>query len=286
MPIIKVLLFAIFFIICALPFLLIAQFQFVSQLIIHSNTLAVDIVSEIITVVMVISALLMVLQVFKYYDFKAIFIVKRNIFSGFAKGSLIGFTLLCLCSLIAFLTGNVSFVFGKISILIFIGYIFFYILVAIFEEFLFRSFPLLVFSERYHLITGILLTSLLFGLAHFWNPGFTWLAMLNITLAGVLFSILILAKRNIYWAVGFHFGWNFTQGTLLGYKVSGTDGPGVLNAKPLGSTYLSGGNFGIESSIYCTFAMLILIVFLLARYKIEPVVVIDKEEIQEETEIA
>jgi membrane protease YdiL (CAAX protease family) len=278
MPIIKVLLFIFFFIFCCIPFLLIAQFDFVNEKIL--GPLGSNIVSEAVIVFVVISALMMVMKVFKQYDFDDVFIVSRNVFSGFAKGTLMGIALLCLCSLLALLSGNVSFTLGKMTVFIFLGYLVFYILVGIFEEFLFRTFPLLVFGERYPIPLAVLLTSILFGLAHIGNPGFTLIAMVNITLAGALFSVLILVKRNVYWAIGFHFGWNFTQGTLLGYKVSGTEGSGILVAKPMGSTYLSGGSFGIESSIYCTIAMLILIAFLLIRYKIEPILI---QEVDEET---
>lgn len=68
---------------------------------------------------------------------------------------------------------------------------------------------------------------------------------------------------------------------MLGYQVSGQDSPGILLAKPLGKTYLSGGNFGIESSIFCTVVMLVCIIFLLFKYKIEPI-----DEIEIEGELA
>ena len=72
---------------------------------------------------------------------------------------------------------------------------------------------------------------------------------------------------------------NFTQGTLLGYQVSGNHSPGLLLAKPLGESYLSGGSFGIESSVFCTITMVIAIVYLLFRNKIEPIYenVVDSE---------
>ncbi len=115
------------------------------------------------------------------------------------------------------------------------------------------------------------------------NDAFNWLAMINITLAGAFFAILVLLKRNIYWAVGIHFGWNFTQGVILGYKVSGTEAAGILSAKPLGSTYFSGGNFGIESSVFCTGVLLTAIIYILVSNKIAPIqeVLADKEDTNE-----
>ena len=128
-----------------------------------------------------------------------------------------------------------------------------------------------VFAERYHVAVAIILSSLLFGIAHLGNESFNWLAMINITLAGILFAVFILQKDNISWGIGLHFGWNFTQGTFLGYQVSGEDSPGLLLAKPVGESYFSGANFGIESSIFCTLILLMAIVYMSYKYKIEPV---------------
>jgi membrane protease YdiL (CAAX protease family) len=283
LPWLKVLLFVIFIILCGIPFGLIDQFGVINEKLV--SPLGLEIIAELSACLMVLAALLMIFRVFKQYDFADVFIVRKQLFGAFAKGTLIGFILLSLCAFLAYLTGYVSFSWGSISISIFVGYILLYILVAVFEEFIFRSFPLFVFAERYPNWLAILLTSLLFGIAHFGNPGFTWLAMLNITLAGVLFAILILIYRHIYWAVGIHFGWNFTQGVLMGYKVSGTNAVGILNATPKGSALLSGGDFGIESSLICTGLLLIMITFLLVKYRMAPVEeLVYEEEFEEETE--
>lgn len=281
MPILKVLLFIVFIIICAIPFALLSQLGFMEMGAI--NPLISDILSEAAVAIVILSALLMVFKVYSRYNFSNIFIVRKHVITGFSKGTLIGFAILITCSGLALLNGNVLFTIGKISLLSLLGYVILYILVGVFEEFMFRSFPLFVFSERYPMVLAILITSLFFGLAHIENDGFNWLAMLNITLAGILFAILVLLKRNIYWAVGIHFGWNFTQGVILGYNVSGTEAAGFLNAKPIGPTYFSGGNFGIEGSVFCTGVLLASIIYLLIRKKIEPIheVLVDEEEIHE-----
>lgn len=268
MPIIKLFLFFILVIVCYFPTLIFFNFDFISF---DEKSIFTQLGYEVGITLAVLGALLMLFNLLKSYSFKSVFIVQQNAFSGFLKGTLIGLLLLCGCAIVAYLNGNVLFTKGNISTFVILTFAVYYIVVACFEEFLFRSFPLTVFAERYPIPLAIAITSALFGLAHFGNDGFTWLAMLNITLAGILFSIFILQKRNISWAIGIHFGWNFTQGTLLGYKVSGNNSPGILVAKPMGSVYLSGGSFGVESSVFCTVILLILIVYLLMRYPIEPV---------------
>ncbi|MFA6276599.1 MAG: type II CAAX endopeptidase family protein [Pedobacter sp.] len=281
-PILKVILFLIFIFMCLLPFGIISQFDFIS---IDKKSFIADLLLEGSTVVAVLGALLMIFKVFPTVDFRTVFVSKEKSVSGFLKGSLIGFLLIAFCVSLLLLNGNVVFSVAKISILLFFGYLLFFIIVAVFEELMFRSFPLYILAERYPISLTIILNSVLFGFIHLANPGFNAVAMLNITLAGALFSIYTLQKRNVSWAVGIHFGWNFTQGILLGYKVSGTDTPGILLAKPVGQNYFSGGSFGIEGSIFCTIALSILIIWLLIRYKIEPITTVFEEDFEEETTI-
>ncbi|RZK54009.1 MAG: CPBP family intramembrane metalloprotease [Pedobacter sp.] len=282
MPILKLLLFVVLCIFCFLPTTIITQFSFIQQI---ENPLLADLIVELGLCLAVIGALLMVFQLLKKYSLHDVFIIQDNLISGFLKGGLIGLCLLSICVAFTMLNGNVLFSAGNVSVVAFLGYLVFFILVAIFEELLFRTFPLLVFAERYHMTIAIFLSSVLFGLAHLGNDGFTWLAMLNITLAGILFSIFTLQKWNISWAIGIHFGWNFTQGTIFGYQVSGGKSVGILIAKPIGETYLSGGVFGVEGSIFCTAILLIAILFLVIKYKIEPVQEILLQESDEETRI-
>ena len=283
MPIFKLLLFVVFFALCFLPTPIIIQFSFVRQI---ENSLIAKCIVELGLCLGVIGALLMVFQLLKKYSFYDVFVIPEKSISGFLKGSLIGLCLILTCAGFTMLNGNVVFSVGNISVFSILGYVLFYVLVAVFEELLFRTFPLFVFAERYHIAVAIFLSSVLFGLAHIGNDGFTWLAMLNITLAGILFSIFTLQKWNISWAIGIHFGWNFTQGTILGYQVSGGKSPGILIAKPVGEVYLSGGKFGIESSVFCTALMIMIIAFLLIKYKIEPVnELLLEKELEEETTI-
>lgn len=282
MPFLKLLLFVVLCIFCFLPTTIITQFSFIQQI---ETPLLADLIVEFGLCLAVVGALLMAFQLLRKYSFYNVFIVQENSISGFLKGSLIGLCLILVCVGFTMMSGNVVFIPGNISIMAVVGYLVFFILVAIFEELLFRTFPLLVFAERYHLTIAIFFSSVLFGLAHLGNNGFTWLAMLNITLAGILFSIFTLQKWNISWAIGMHFGWNFTQGTILGYQVSGGKSSGILIAKPVGDTYLSGGVFGIEGSVFCTVVLLIVILFLVLKYKIEPVQEILLEQSEEEITI-
>ncbi|MFC4210536.1 CPBP family intramembrane glutamic endopeptidase [Pedobacter lithocola] len=265
-PILRVLIFLFFIFLWSVPFSVLFQFEIFK----FSDDLFSQLFFEFAAILIVVGALLMIFQIYPARNFETIFI-KRNALIPFFRGSSIGFLLIGICATIMYFLNSVEFTSTKILPLNIAGYLLFFILVGVFEEFTFRSFPLVVFAERYLVPVTVLCNGILFGLIHYTNPGFSALAMANITLCGILFSIITLQKGNIWWAVGIHFAWNFTQGNLLGFKVSGLAQSGLIAAKPVGNPILSGGIFGIEGSAVCTIILIIYIFWLLFNQRIIPV---------------
>ena len=79
-------------------------------------------------------------------------------------------------------------------------------------------------------------------------------ATINIGLAAILLGFCYLRTQSLALPIGVHLGWNWMQGSVLGFGVSGTtDFPGiwapVLHDRP---TWLTGGAFGLEASLICT----------------------------------
>jgi len=98
--------------------------------------------------------------------------------------------------------------------------------------------------------------TILFAAAHGRNPGLggpgAWLSLLNLFLAGLLLGLAYVRTRSLALSMGLHLAWNWTQGTLLGFQVSGTASQGlfrpVLQGRP---DWLTGGAFGLEGSLPC-----------------------------------
>jgi len=262
MPILKVWLFMFFLLLCTIPFGLISQFGFLPPI---SSSIVRDIIAQFSLLTVVLGALLMMFKVFPDLNFHEVFIRKEGVLPAFFKGAGLGFLMMLLCALLLYANGNVKFENAEISWSSVCLYLFYFLLISIFEEFLFRSYPLFAFSERYPFWFAIVVNGFLFALAHFANPGLTVLGVINITLAGILFSLYTLQKRHISWAIGIHFAWNFTQAVILGYNVSGNEMSGMVRAIPQGAVYISGGEFGIEGSMYCTILLIISIGWLLYR---------------------
>jgi membrane protease YdiL (CAAX protease family) len=92
-------------------------------------------------------------------------------------------------------------------------------------------------------------TALLFGGAHFFNPGATlWSSVAIAIEAGVLLGAAFMWRRNIWFVIGLHFAWNLVEG-LLGIPVSGHRDPGLFLTFVHGPSVFTGGSFGIEASI-------------------------------------
>ncbi len=276
MPLVKLILFIISLIVFALPVGAIKSIPAIKNL----DDRYATIVTEPLLMISIFGALFLMTKMFAPTTISSFFLSKKHILKELLQGSLLGIGLLMLCGGILLLQGYVIFSLGKISIAFFFFYVLYFLIVAVFEELLFRTYPLFVVAEAYPAAFAVLINGLLFGLLHSLNPGFTVVAMINITLAGILFSWFTLYYRSINWAIGIHLGWNFAQGILLGYKVSGTNTPGVLIAKPIGANYVSGGEFGIEGSLTCTVILTLIIIYLAVKFKIEPL----KEEIIAEHE--
>lgn len=126
------------------------------------------------------------------------------------------------------------------------------------EELVSRGYPFQRLVAGAGVWTGQLLFAALFALGHWGNPGMSgatriW-ATLNIGLAAVLLGFCYLRTRSLAAPIGLHLGWNWAQGSLLGFGVSGTtDVRGfwtpVFHGKP---EWLTGGAFGLEASLPCT----------------------------------
>jgi uncharacterized protein len=123
--------------------------------------------------------------------------------------------------------------------------------VAMLEELLFRGVLLRITEEVSGTAVAIVVSSVLFGLAHAANPGATPFTIFALTIElGVLLSLAYVLTRNIWLAVGIHMAWNFMQGFVFGTEVSGSrESFSVFTTSMTGPDLLTGGSFGVEGSI-------------------------------------
>lgn len=126
------------------------------------------------------------------------------------------------------------------------------------EEIVTRGWLLNILSTKYNIGVGLLISSTLFGLMHLTNPNVNYIAVINIILVGLFYGLYVI-KTNDLWAVcGMHSAWNFAQGNIFGFKVSGLDVSvgSLIDLNLVGSDFVTGGIFGPEAGIIATFILL------------------------------
>lgn len=159
-----------------------------------------------------------------------------------------------------------------------------FLLVALFEEYFTRGFVQYTltrgFAGLYEWIfktphsralgfwTAALLMSLLFGLGHGRNPGESPIGLLSAGLAGLVFCLSLWRTGSLWWAIGFHTAWDWSQSFLYGVADSGLMVQHhFLATHPVGKPILSGGTTGPEGSVYilAIFGVICLIILLTLR---------------------
>ena len=120
---------------------------------------------------------------------------------------------------------------------------------AIGEELVFRGVMLRMVEERWGTAVALVLSCLFFGFAHYTNDGATVWSSIAIAVTAVEATTFIWS-RTLWMPIGAHLAWNFVQGDVFGFAVSGNDmGGTILTPAISGPELLTGGAFGAEASI-------------------------------------
>lgn len=191
----------------------------------------------------------------------------KGMLVGFAA-MLVGFAAMGLIYLVLVLTGQVSIV-NKVIPKYLVSYLLFFFSVAVVEEILSRGVLQGVIKKEGKVWLSILFPSIFFGLIHMSNPGVSPIGVINTILAGVLFALSTYVTGSIYWAIGFHFTWNYFQSIIFGMKVSGIDFPeGKFMYLEVGSNnIINGGSYGVEGGLLCTAVFGVIILWLFVKFR-------------------
>ncbi len=123
--------------------------------------------------------------------------------------------------------------------------------IATSEEIVFRGFLFRVVRDVGGTWTAVVVSAVVFGALHAFNPGASPVSTVAIALeAGVLLALAYAATDRLWLPIGIHFGWNFAEGPIFGTSVSGgASAHGLLRGELHGPSALTGGAFGPEASI-------------------------------------
>lgn len=129
------------------------------------------------------------------------------------------------------------------------------------EELVFRGYQLTNMAEglnfsrfgpRGAIVLALVLSSFLFGVFHVWNPNASVLSTINLTLwGGLLLGFGYVLTGRLALPMGLHIAWNFFEGNVFGFPVSGwgTLGATFLSIEQSGPPLFTGGAFGPEAGL-------------------------------------
>jgi membrane protease YdiL (CAAX protease family) len=133
-----------------------------------------------------------------------------------------------------------------------------FIVVGYQEELLSRGYHLQNIRDGMGLRWALLLSSVIFALMHLGNPNSTWYStLLGLTAAGYFLAYGWVRTRQLWLPIGLHVGWNFFEGSVFGFPVSGLDLVGLIRQTPTGPVAITGGPFGPEAGLIILPAMAI-----------------------------
>jgi len=146
----------------------------------------------------------------------------------------------------------------------------------VYEELLFRGVLYGCVERWFGSWTALVMSSPVFGLTHLLNPQGALEGALFIAVeAGILLAAAYMPTRRLWLCIGFHLAWNCTQSPVFPGIVSGNDAQqGLIRSTINGPDWLTGGSFGVESSVLAllssTTAGIVMLVMAARRGRVVP----------------
>lgn len=125
------------------------------------------------------------------------------------------------------------------------------------EELLSRGYHLQTIASGLNLFWGVMISSAVFGALHLGNPNANWISTLGIFLAGIFFAYGYIRTKQLWLPIGMHLGWNFFEGIVFGFPVSGLTMYPLTRIQVHGPEVWTGGAFGPEAALIVLPALLL-----------------------------
>lgn len=145
-----------------------------------------------------------------------------------------------------------------------------FIVVAWNEELLSRGYELQTIASGLNLFWGVVISSAIFGLLHLGNPNATWVSAAGIFFAGIFLAYAYVRTKQLWLSMGLHLGWNFFEGVVFGFPVSGLNIYPLTRIEVHGPEIWTGGAFGPEAGLIVlpALALGILLIYLYTRKRV------------------
>ena len=192
------------------------------------------------------------------------YINKKDICLKYIFGIILGSIFILVIISLLLITNSITLTFNKdYSLFFIVAIILFWMIQSFFEEYLLRGVIYEIIGKELGYLFAILISSFIFTLLHLGNNKIGIIAILNIFLFGLITGFIVKKEKNIYLVSGLHFIWNYLQGNILGFNVSGieTNNSLFIVFNNEGKYILNGGLFGLEGSLITLILFIIFLVF-------------------------
>jgi membrane protease YdiL (CAAX protease family) len=124
-----------------------------------------------------------------------------------------------------------------------------FLVVGFAEEYIFRGYALATLATGMRFWPSALLLSAIFGAIHLGNPGEDWAGGLAAGAIGLFFCLTLRRTGSLWFAIGLHAAWDFSESFIYSVPDSGAMVPGHLTSSAFhGPVWLTGGSVGPEGS--------------------------------------
>lgn len=198
---------------------------------------------------------------------------REGAFAKFIKGFVIGLLLFTSVTFLMYIFGIITLEQGfKIGLKSLPGILIIipgWIVQSSTEEIITRGWYMNVVGAKHTPAIGFIASSIIFGVMHLANPGVGFISILNIVLVGFMFGLYVIYSQDLWGACAMHAAWNFAQGNIFGFTVSGLNAEHntLLKFSSQGHEIFTGGQFGPEASIFTTLVSLVFIVIIIIKLK-------------------
>jgi membrane protease YdiL (CAAX protease family) len=128
-------------------------------------------------------------------------------------------------------------------------YLVVFIFTAIGEELISRGYQLQNLAEGVSLPWALLISAVLFASLHAANPGADAASFAGLLAAAYFLAYAWVRTGKLWLSIGLHLGWNFFEGVVFGFPVSGLGVFRLIEQHVTGPALITGGEFGPEAGL-------------------------------------
>ena len=189
-------------------------------------------------------------------SFTSIGFDRTKVIKDIALGLAMGFVIMLSGYSILVLTHQLQFVDIKFNALNLVYSVGVFVFVAVSEEVFTRGYILRNLAVSFNKYVALVVSALIFSLMHLANPNANLVGLSIIFLSGLVLGLPYLYSKNLWFPIALHFSWNFFQGPIFGFNVSGLNFYKLIETKYATANNWNGGEFGFEGSILAIFFLL------------------------------